>query len=360
MSLSLSKKAIILVAVPLAFEIVFVISLAVLLQQVGIEREKENRARELTTHVNAGLIALMDRFSSCILYHVSDSPIFRRRFDLARDRIKAEISYMRGVVVDSPEDRKRLETIEDMLIGSGESLQRAQGQLEQGDKIAAARQWVQADRAIGKLLKAIDEISQSTQLALDQRKAAQEAYVRMVEQLLIAGVLFNILLAVALALSFNRGTSNRLKVLVDNTLRLAANKPLSAPLSGSDEIAKLDGTFREMAEALEESRIKERAVVDNAADVICSVDRSGILEVNPAASRLWGYSREELVGKRLSDFVVESERRATEEATSALMSGGEQSVNENRIFENRIVTKDGPQLILPGRHTGLLRRRRFF
>jgi PAS domain S-box-containing protein len=44
-----------------------------------------------------------------------------------------------------------------------------------------------------------------------------------------------------------------------------------------------------MASALEESRRKEHAVVDNAEDVICSLDRDGrFLAVNPAVAKALG------------------------------------------------------------------------
>ena len=93
-------------------------------------------------------------------------------------------------------------------------------------------------------------------------------------------MLFNVLLAIGLAFYFNRGTTKRLNVLLDNTKRLALEQPLSPPLIGRDEIARLDHTFRDMASALEESRRKEHAVVDNAEDVICSFDRQGRFVVN--------------------------------------------------------------------------------
>ena len=67
-------------AIPLAFEIIFVVSLATLLYSVDKERERENHAREVSGRVNAALTALLDRFSSCVLYHVSDSPSFKKRF----------------------------------------------------------------------------------------------------------------------------------------------------------------------------------------------------------------------------------------------------------------------------------------
>ncbi|HMX46210.1 MAG TPA: hypothetical protein PKC93_09690, partial [Candidatus Obscuribacter sp.] len=66
----ISRKITLLVALPLVFELVFVGTLAVMLHQVSEEREKENYARDLTSHVNSALTSLLDRFSSCILYHV--------------------------------------------------------------------------------------------------------------------------------------------------------------------------------------------------------------------------------------------------------------------------------------------------
>ncbi len=114
---SLSKKVILLVALPLAFELVFVCTLAFMLHTVQEERSKENYARDLTAHVNNALTALLDRFSSCILYHVSDSPAFRRRFDESRRRIEAEIKYLHNAVDDPAhvEERALVSNVETLL-----------------------------------------------------------------------------------------------------------------------------------------------------------------------------------------------------------------------------------------------------
>jgi len=338
MSLSLSKKALILVAIPLAFEILFVVILAALLFSVDNERKRENHAREVSARVNAGLTALLDRFSSCVLYHVSESESFKKRFEGSRYKIRNEIDALEALVRDHPEEKAAVDKINDLLTISVENLQRAQGQLELGNKIEAARMWMRADKDIGQLLKAIDQIVIYQEQVLRERKAAQDTYRRGVEILLPVGLFFNLLLAVGLAFYFNRGTTKRLNVLLDNTKRLAIDQPLNPPLIGRDEIATLDHTFRDMAAALEESRRKERAVVDNAEDVICSLDREGrFVAVNPAVEKLWGYSENDLVGDGIDAIVHEDDRKATFKAIDQLVK----SESGAGSFENRIICKDG-------------------
>lgn len=338
MSLSLSKKALILVAIPLAFEIVFVVSLSALLYSVDNERQRENHTREVSASVNAALTALLDRFSSCVLYHVSDSPSFKKRFETSRYKIRAQIDGLEALVRNHPEEKAAVDKITELLTVSVENLQRAQGQLELGNKIGAARMWMRADKDIGHLLGAIDEITVYQEKVLAERKAAQAGYRRAVEIILPAGLLLNVLIAIGLAFYFNRGTTRRLNVLLDNTKRLAVDQPLNPPLVGRDEIARLDHTFRDMASALEESRRKEHAVVDNAEDVICSLDRDGrFLAVNPAVARLWGYSDEDLIGDGLDAIVHEDDVKATFKAIDDLVA----SATGTGSFENRIICQDG-------------------
>ena len=76
---------------------------------------------------------------------------------------------------------------------------------------------------------------------------------------------------------------------------------------GSPELRQLAGSFNEMAStleqrrtALEASEARLRAVVDNAADGIITINARGIIEaVNPEATRLFGYRHDELIGQNV-------------------------------------------------------------
>ncbi len=131
--------------------------------------------------------------------------------------------------------------------------------------------------------------------------------------------------------------THRIKVVADNSVRLAANAPLAPSLSGTDEIASLDKRFRSMAQALTQAVDREKAVVSNAMDVICTLDNEGkFRSANPSALRSWGYLEDELVGRRLVS-IIESDDTADTNANLQLLLDGE----DVKPFENRIRRKDG-------------------
>src|SRR5262249_48357847 len=123
-----------------------------------------------------------------------------------------------------------------------------------------------------------DEMGAFTEREEKVERTSPEAAQRsesLVYQALGFGVAVNIVLAIFLAFAFNRDTTKRLAVLMDNTFRLSSNKPLHPPIGGKDEVAHLDGVFHEMANALSEALRKQKALIDNARDVICSFNSKG-------------------------------------------------------------------------------------
>src|SRR5207253_7886121 len=118
---------------------------------------------------------------------------------------------------------------------------------------------------------------------------------------------------------------------------LAKGRPLNEPIQGTDEIAHLDQVFREMAEALQGGARKERAIFENALDIICSVDSGGrFLKMSPSSFKVWGYRPEELIGRRYTEFLIPEEVEKSEQAEQEVLAG-EALTN----FENRYRCKDG-------------------
>jgi PAS domain S-box-containing protein len=73
------------------------------------------------------------------------------------------------------------------------------------------------------------------------------------------------------------------------------------------------GTFVEAgnaARALRESHARVRAILDSALDAIVTIDHEGrILELNPAAERIFGLARADAVGKEAAELLVPPDRR---------------------------------------------------
>ncbi len=99
-----------------------------------------------------------------------------------------------------------------------------------------------------------------------------------------------------------------------------------------------DITERKRAEnALEEAARRERAMIDNALDVICTVDAEGrFASVSPACFKVWGYQPEELVGRKYIDLVLPEDIPKTNEVAAKIISG-----EELTNFENRYRHKNG-------------------
>jgi PAS domain S-box-containing protein len=77
-----------------------------------------------------------------------------------------------------------------------------------------------------------------------------------------------------------------------------------------------------MAAELKETSRRQGAIVDNAQDVICSLDKGGtFLEINPACQDVLGYDREALVGKHLIDLVAAEDRTKALEFMENLRGG---------------------------------------
>ncbi len=138
---------------------------------------------------------------------------------------------------------------------------------------------------------------------------AVEDGIKQTRQTIVFGAVITILVALAVAYFFSREIVDRLKTISDNSVKISLNEPLNPPVGGNDEIASLDKRVRQMAFRLEEARQKESAILENALDVICSIDKSNrITSMNPACFEVWGYYRDELLGKNVLELITAQNR----------------------------------------------------
>ncbi len=339
MTLSLGKKALILVAVPLVFELVFVGTFAYLVNQVDRERAREAHARDVAGHLNVLLRLVMERSSALIVSHFTSRETFRRRADIAKRRFYQEKEIITRLVSENPHEKESWDKIYSLMNDGDQFFDHAKTMVDIGNKLAAGMEMVKVNRLMAEIFQAIDHLVEEQEAETQERKNKQADFRNQIEILIYVAVAFNILLAVVLAIAFNRSTAQRLKVVLDNTYKLASQQPLSPPLRGDDELAHLDHTFRQMADGLAALRRKESAILTSAADIICSLDQERrFTQANPAAAKQWGYEIDDLIGRRLDQLLDEEDLKATTDQVMAIIEkkgGG--------AFTNRIVTQHGEE-----------------
>lgn len=341
MTLSLSRKALMLVSIPLAFEVVFVASLATLLHQVDYERSREAHAREVAMHFNNMLRILLDRGSSLVFSYLANSEVFHKRFLEGQKQTDREEAELFELVRNDTYEKQATEKLMKLNKVVRDNLANAATSMREGNLQEAKEQWTKVQSAMEELRANYDEVVKRHEEIQRERKKAQFQYRRELELVLYAGVGFNILLAVCLAIYFNRGTSQRLQVLIDNTKRLAAGQVLMPKLDGDDEIAYLDKTFREMSESLAKAMQKERAVVENAAEMICTINsQNRITTVNPACESILGRKPGDILGTNINDLIFSEDRQHTMQELNRVATERSKTVLEARLLKNDATTAD--------------------
>lgn len=334
----------VLVAVPLVFELVFVGGLAIYLGQAESDLRRHECCQAIMGHANALSAAIYDAGAAVVGFRSTQNPVLRERYITQLQSMPELLSGLDSAIVDSnptPAQQKSLKKIAQLVSASIQIMKEA----ESGDPaVSAERVLIRNKRTFDMILSLSKELNSELQVLtknnrqyadLQESKKLRRRYRQLLSFLLSAGIIFSILLAAALAVLFVKGINDKLKVVADNSLRLSKGEPLNSVLKGADEISKLDQVFHDMADALAEASLRERAIVDNAADVICSIDTFGkFTAMNPAAYALWSYDPKELIGSDYSKLLLPEDYQLVDEAIS-------QAVKQKQAtFESRIVKKD--------------------
>ncbi|MBU6452822.1 MAG: PAS domain S-box protein [Cyanobacteria bacterium REEB67] len=337
-NLSLAQKVMLLVFLPLVVELSFLATLYNLLQQSEAARVRETHAREVAGQVNALLRLLLEAGTSSVLSYMANSSSYYQRYRQLSERFNEEAGKLAALVKDNEYEHRTFSRMSALNANVLVELKSADDLVRHGYKDEAMKLWFKMHKDMNALFVLADQLVEEQQAVQKERMQAQAKYRDEIKILITIMALLNIALATLLALYVNRSTTRRLQTLVENTQRLASDMPLKAlEKTANDEIATLDKAFRDMAMALEAATAKERAVLQNAADVICTIDRDGrFATLNEASLKQWGYAAEELLGSRLSALLTSSEA----EQTMALLASFGASKPQGEL-EATIKRKDG-------------------
>jgi PAS domain S-box-containing protein len=313
-ALSLSKKVLVVVTVPVIFELVLVGTLFSLLSKVEEARAKASHARELSSHLNA-VMALTMRRGALIMVHnsVPEVPYKQDSQDLST-KVQKELELISKLVSNHAEERALWQIGLDSIKQVDSDLIEAQGLTHSSDKASAALVWARAQRNIQRIFKVCSKLVDDQDKLQSLNQTAIQNYDRDLQLALKLSVLLSILIAFGLATFINRSTVKRLHILTLNSRLLAIGQEPKNRLAGGDELAELDHIYQGVYHDLQILRQKERAILDNAAEIICSIDeRFCINDINHVAEEILGYSAENLQGRRCLDLILPSEQRLIEE-----------------------------------------------
>ncbi|MBS1957519.1 MAG: PAS domain-containing protein [Cyanobacteria bacterium SZAS-4] len=138
------------------------------------------------------------------------------------------------------------------------------------------------------------------------------------------GIAASLAIAIGIMFFYSKDIARRLAMMMENVSRLPQGKPLLERVKGDDEIATFDSAFHDMAKELTEARVKERAILDNAIDVICALDANGrFTQVSKSVREGWGKDQDQILQNSAYDMLKPDSHETFRAALTRALESGE-------------------------------------
>lgn len=290
-----------LVAIPVLFQFVFVLVLVDTLHKADQETQKEIRSKNIIIYAQAVLADMYQAAVSVMRFRGGGDPEEGRRSEAFIQQTRQDVEQLESHLQFEPTELRQFGPGKEMILKQIKGLAWRRDEIAKGhpDPLTPSERLVHYTE-MGTIVESFRGLAdRQKQRAAIQLESAQSKRATVVN-IVFAGVAGNMIIGICVALFFSTNILKRIGALQENARRLsrsASTQELIPPIGGTDEVAELDQVFHTMAGKLSEAIRKEKAVVDNAPDLICSLDAEGnFVRINPAVEHTLGKPANELIG----------------------------------------------------------------
>lgn len=335
-NISIVKKGLLLVLVPLGFEIAAVLMLQeAVMQADGAAREaiKQAEISDCTNSLIKELYTLITTNKLGDLVKEGNVGEFRI---VERAKVEKELNRLKELTVENSKQRQVIADTETAYKQASKEIETgvqafAAGDLERFSYIKKHLGRYARAMVSPELLELNNEVREESRAAAQAQSEKNSAVKVLINVLLFSSVTFSLLLAYLVTNSLTK----RLARLAEKASAVARGEALGGPIEGTDEIAKVDRVFTNMVETLEEANYRERAILENARDLICSISKEGkFTAVSKAAFNLFGIEAQDLQGRFFTDLMPEADIKRVSNAL-------ENTRNSSAQFEVQMYRADG-------------------
>ena len=259
LAMKIWHKGLIVVAVPLLFQTLFLVVLYTMVLRAEDEAAKEIHAMKVTESAN-GL------FREAVTLGTTSGGVFMRQSD-ERDFYSygVTIEYMLERCLElfdlEREDSSALKKV-CSVYHSSEKICLSTGRLMLGQSPnTSIQEMVSFRKRVSSIQNSLDSLAHSISKLLEKQQLIEKQSPLLRAQarnditiLIIEALVVSILLSVMLGAFFSTSISKRVKVLIEDTLRFTDGKPLLPQLHGSDELSAFHADFKLMVKRLEENQ----------------------------------------------------------------------------------------------------------
>lgn len=294
--------------VPVLFQVLFVLVLVDTIHTADAETQKEIRSKNIIIYAQSVLADMYQAAVSVMRFRGGGDPEEAKVSDAFIDQTRNDLNHLENHLQFEPSELKDFGPGKEMILKQLKGLAWRKSEIAKGnpDPLSPSERLVHYNE-MGTIVEYFRDLAdRQKKRAASQFDWAQHQR-QKVENMVYAGIAINCIGGIVIALFFSTNILKRIDILRENAQRLArstATKELIPPIAGTDEVAELDSVFHAMAAKLEEAMRKEKAVVDNAPDLICSLDSDGrFVRVNPAVENILGKKTEQLIGQAAAGLI---------------------------------------------------------
>lgn len=336
MALKFFHRALILVAIPLIFELLFAASLIYMLRQVETEARKEEHVKQLCISMNSLMNTFIGTTNLLIASIIRRDSDTSSRFQTLCRNVPYHIARLRVLQADSPDDLKMLDKLEKQATFTTARLDSALRSLDEGDRTACILQLKSLQPLIDIASQELGELRNKGMLTVKDSPEIQSKIRQQMKLLLIAGIGLNVLVAAMLTIHFNKAATTRLAIIMENSRRLAAGEKLLPLVLAGDEIGDLDRRFHEMALSLNLAHETERLILESVSLGLVTMDSRGkISSGNPSFYEMFKFSVNEVEGKHFSILFPTTSRFGEPESIDSFLA-----VASKHGYERDAIRKD--------------------
>lgn len=323
---SISSRIGLIMCIPLILEITIFSSSIILLNQIDEARVARQKIGSVSySYVDTLVSAISDyiAFTTTVGHNQKadrdkvNAQFVRTAQALAKFATNCRIAGLKYTDIQGPVQRDRNKYFSyrrpPKIISSDQVTDRMSGRHVLLDAIAATH------NRLGKRIE-----------ILRSREDTESRLIAKLNTMLIVALVLSLALTLGLSVLFSKVIIERVAILRSNIFRLTKDVGFLPPISGDDEIAKLDATFRSMSEALANAKRRDELILKNSIDVICALDRElKILRISDSCESMWDVSSQSIVGKVITEFI-------SDETTDSTMENFRLAIIDSvsRTFEN--------------------------
>lgn len=338
LSLSLTLRSLILTAFLILSQLAFILVLSNVLQQSQSKIEAQWRSENLLR-----ICFSLCRAASDLLIYIQMPPGVREMIGVEANstmaRARRETSILKDIAAQDPLKR---EALGKLLAADAELTSMMDTLLLRVSALRDVPMSFGGPAYFRKTLKKhgnafYDAVEEIVSIEKKQHEVDRAGPFSTVIATLIAAVGFSILVAIVLGFAYAVSIRRPLKHLSENGRLLSTQKELLPQLDQSDEFGTLDAILHTTSREMEATLQSERDTIENAADLICTLDENGIfVHLNPFAQKMLGQPPEAILGTSINSLTVpEQSLLADEHVRNSVNSADVQQ------FELRLLGADG-------------------